>query len=86
MSGSKSTKATTTRSSATNETKAPKSKVKSNGPKKPPNAYNKFMQTELPKVKAENPTLQHKDAFKLVASRWKDSPENPKNNSTGGAQ
>nr|CAG8564977.1 8238_t:CDS:10 [Entrophospora candida] len=44
--------------------------------------YNKFMKTELPKVKAENPDLPHKDAFKLVAERWKNSTENPKNAST----
>ncbi|CAG8716539.1 265_t:CDS:2, partial [Acaulospora morrowiae] len=34
--------------------------------------------TELPKVKAENPNLEHKAAFKLVAERWKNSSENPK--------
>ncbi|KAF9352646.1 MAG: hypothetical protein J3Q66DRAFT_338847 [Benniella sp.] len=42
--------------------------------------YNKFMKAELAKIKAEKPTLNHKDAFKEVAARWKDSPENPKNN------
>ncbi|CAG8597916.1 hypothetical protein RhiirA5_412086 [Rhizophagus irregularis] len=41
--------------------------------------YNKFMKTELPKVKIDNPKISHKEAFKLVAQRWKDSPENPKN-------
>ncbi|CAG8489304.1 9962_t:CDS:2 [Diversispora eburnea] len=30
-------------------------------------------------VKAENPNVRHKDAFKIVAQRWKDSTENPKN-------
>ncbi|KAI1306102.1 hypothetical protein EDD11_004869 [Mortierella claussenii] len=45
--------------------------------------YNKFMKTELAKVKAEKPTLGHKDAFKEVASRWKDAPENPKNAKLG---
>ncbi|CAG8559595.1 14639_t:CDS:2 [Ambispora leptoticha] len=70
MSGSKSTKVST---------KASKTKVKSDSSKKHPTAYNKFMQIEIPKVKTENPTIQHKDAFKLAAGRWKDSPENPKN-------
>jgi len=42
--------------------------------------YNKYMKTELVKVKTENPDLNHKDAFKMVAQRWKDSAENPKNN------
>jgi len=41
--------------------------------------YNKFMKSELAKVKAEHPELNHKEAFKQVAQRWKDSPENPKN-------
>jgi len=41
--------------------------------------YNLYMKSELPKLKAENPTMNHKEAFKLVAARWKDSPENPKN-------
>ncbi|KAG0356872.1 hypothetical protein BGX24_006330, partial [Mortierella sp. AD032] len=37
-------------------------------------AYNKFMKTEL-----EKPALNHKDAFKEVAARWKNAAENPKN-------
>jgi len=41
--------------------------------------YNKFMKSELAKVKAENPNMNHKEAFKTAAQRWKDSPENPKN-------
>jgi len=40
--------------------------------------YNKYMKTELAKVKAENPSINHKEAFKLVAQRWKDAAENPK--------
>ncbi|KAF9152797.1 hypothetical protein BG015_004662 [Linnemannia schmuckeri] len=42
-------------------------------------AYNKFMKTELAKVKVEKPSLNHKDAFKEVAARWKTASENPKN-------
>jgi len=38
------------------------------------------MRTELPKVKAENPGMDHREAFKLAASRWKDSADNPKVN------
>lgn len=41
--------------------------------------YNKFIKTELPKVKIDNPEISHKEAFKIAAQRWKDSPENPKN-------
>ncbi|KAF9933891.1 hypothetical protein FBU30_004059 [Linnemannia zychae] len=42
-------------------------------------AYNKFMKAELAKVKTEKPSLNHKEAFKEVAARWKSAPENPKN-------
>ncbi|RIB11121.1 hypothetical protein C2G38_1978783, partial [Gigaspora rosea] len=48
------------------------------GGKRKLSPYNAFMKSELPKVKAENPSLEHKAAFKLVAERWKNSPENPK--------
>ncbi|ORZ10873.1 hypothetical protein BCR42DRAFT_422235 [Absidia repens] len=41
--------------------------------------YNKFMKTELPKVKAAEPSLSHKEAFKKVAANWATSSENPKN-------
>ncbi|KAI8088698.1 uncharacterized protein BX664DRAFT_331153 [Halteromyces radiatus] len=41
--------------------------------------YNKFMKTELAKVKAAEPGIAHKDAFKKAASNWAKSPENPKN-------
>jgi hypothetical protein len=33
--------------------------------------YNKFMKTELQKVKKENPKLTHQQAFKKAASNWK---------------
>ncbi|GJJ72563.1 hypothetical protein EMPS_04921 [Entomortierella parvispora] len=41
--------------------------------------YNMYMKSELAKVKAEKPGLNHKEAFKEVATRWKDAAENPKN-------
>ncbi|KAI9103216.1 hypothetical protein DFS34DRAFT_607861 [Phlyctochytrium arcticum] len=39
--------------------------------------YNLFMKTELGKVKADNPGMPHKEAFKTAASHWKNAPENP---------
>tara|TARA_Y100000389_G_scaffold1567_1_gene1595 strand:- start:1980 stop:2177 length:198 start_codon:yes stop_codon:yes gene_type:complete len=33
--------------------------------------YNKFMKTEIQKVKKENPKLTHQQAFKKAASNWK---------------
>ncbi|CAG8543702.1 7216_t:CDS:2 [Ambispora gerdemannii] len=49
------------------------------GATRKPSPYNMYMKSELPKVKADNPGLDHKQAFKMAAARWKDSPENPKN-------
>ncbi|KAJ2159855.1 hypothetical protein GGF46_002694 [Coemansia sp. RSA 552] len=42
--------------------------------------YNKFMKSELAKVKSSNPGMAHKDAFKKVAQMWKTSSLNPKFN------
>jgi ribonuclease HI len=44
--------------------------------------YNSFMKFNLPIIKKNNPELDHKTAFKLVASMWKDSINNPKNDFT----
>ncbi|KAI9315228.1 hypothetical protein BX666DRAFT_1960521 [Dichotomocladium elegans] len=41
--------------------------------------YNKFMKEELAKVKAAQPGIAHKEAFKKAAQNWASSPENPKN-------
>ncbi|KAI9503243.1 hypothetical protein BX070DRAFT_191636 [Coemansia spiralis] len=46
--------------------------------KKKLSPYNKFMKTELAKVKKNNPGLPHKDAFKKAAQNWATSAENPK--------
>ncbi|KAJ1983277.1 hypothetical protein H4R33_004811 [Dimargaris cristalligena] len=40
--------------------------------------YNLYMKRELPKYKAANPDVAHKEAFKAVAGMWKNSPDNPK--------
>lgn len=49
---------------------------KGDAPKKPktkrkPSAYNLYMKEALPRVKAENPTLSHNEAFKLAAGQFK---------------
>ncbi|KAG0229996.1 hypothetical protein BGW41_002816 [Actinomortierella wolfii] len=41
--------------------------------------YNKFMKEHLAKVKADKPSLSHKEAFKEVAAMWKTAKENPVN-------
>ena len=33
--------------------------------------YNKFMRSEIQKVKKENPKLTHQEAFKKAAGNWK---------------
>eukprot|EP00842_Homolaphlyctis_polyrhiza_P005406 jgi/Hompol1/5867/HPOL_000117-RA len=44
---------------------------------RPLTPYNQFMKTELAKVKAAQPNLTHREAFKVAAGNWKTSPENP---------
>ncbi|XP_006454185.1 hypothetical protein AGABI2DRAFT_197030 [Agaricus bisporus var. bisporus H97] len=40
--------------------------------------FNKFMQTEMQRLKEDEPDLQHKERFKLATANWKHAPENPK--------
>ncbi|KAG0262073.1 hypothetical protein BG011_000348 [Mortierella polycephala] len=47
-------------------------------PKRKMSAYNTFMKEELPKYKAAHVGVDHKEAFKKVASMWKTAPQNPK--------
>ncbi|KAF8167418.1 hypothetical protein B0H34DRAFT_681796 [Crassisporium funariophilum] len=59
----------------------PAKKTKSTGgggAKKKLTAFNKFMQTEMARLKEEEPDMQHKDRFKLATSNWKTAVENPK--------
>lgn len=41
--------------------------------------YNNFMSTEIEKIKAGNPNIAHRDAFKMATSNWSSSPLNKKN-------
>ncbi|KAF8807937.1 hypothetical protein BYT27DRAFT_7256476 [Phlegmacium glaucopus] len=53
----------------------------SGGAKKKLTAFNKFMvssQTEMARLKEDEPDMQHKDRFKLATSNWKTARENPK--------
>mmetsp|Transcript_27538 Transcript_27538/g.80956 ORF Transcript_27538/g.80956 Transcript_27538/m.80956 type:complete len:183 (-) Transcript_27538:576-1124(-) len=56
-----------------------KKKDKPARPPRSPSAYNLFMKDEVAKVKAEHPELRHRDAFKMAAERWAESPKNPQN-------
>lgn len=50
-------------------------------PKEPrkPSAYNIFMKDEMARVKAVQPTLDHKEIFKIAAGNWKIAKGNPTN-------
>ncbi|KAJ2081590.1 hypothetical protein H4R24_002211 [Coemansia sp. RSA 988] len=45
--------------------------------------YHVFFQRELKRIKEDNPTMSHKDAFKQAGLNWRTSPQNPKNQKTG---
>ncbi|ETW86856.1 hypothetical protein HETIRDRAFT_308278 [Heterobasidion irregulare TC 32-1] len=50
----------------------PERKAKSSGGgRKKLTAYNKFMQTEMARLKEEDPDMRHQDRFKLATSNWK---------------
>ncbi|RKP24805.1 hypothetical protein SYNPS1DRAFT_10065, partial [Syncephalis pseudoplumigaleata] len=43
--------------------------------------YNLYMKNELARIKSEHPDTNHREAFKMAATNWKQSPDNPKNTS-----
>ena len=45
-------------------------KTGSAGGRKKLTEFNKFMQTEVARLKQENPDMPHKDRFKLVIDNW----------------
>ncbi|KAI0931374.1 hypothetical protein AcW1_001211 [Taiwanofungus camphoratus] len=45
-------------------------KRKSTGGRKKLTDFNKFMQTEVARLKEESPDMPHKDRFKLVIENW----------------
>lgn len=65
----------------TGSAKSPSKVTKRKEPKEKRAAspYNIFMKNELAKVKKANPSLNHKEAFKVAAQNWAASSENPKN-------
>lgn len=40
--------------------------------KREPSEYNRFMSTEGPKIKAQNPGIKQADVMKLVAQKWRE--------------
>ncbi|KAI0652457.1 hypothetical protein C8Q79DRAFT_1005653 [Trametes meyenii] len=45
-------------------------KSSSAGGRKKLTDFNKFMQTEVARLKQENPDMPHKDRFKMVIDNW----------------
>ncbi|KAI0756293.1 hypothetical protein C8Q80DRAFT_1115857 [Daedaleopsis nitida] len=64
-----------TGSDATKKTKSVPKKKGSAGGRKKLTEFNKFMQTEVARLKQENPDLPHKERFKLVIDNWKKQKE-----------
>ncbi|CDO73040.1 hypothetical protein BN946_scf185007.g94 [Trametes cinnabarina] len=62
----------TTKQATTDASKKPKPRRKSSsaGGRKKLTDFNKFMQTEVARLKQENPDMPHKDRFKLVIDNW----------------
>lgn len=67
---------------ARTETVTPKPKAATRRPtggRKKLSAFNKFMQTEMARLKEDEPDIPHQERFKLATQNWKDAKENPKN-------
>ncbi|KAI0049279.1 hypothetical protein FA95DRAFT_1475456, partial [Auriscalpium vulgare] len=48
------------------------------GGRKKLTAYNKFMQTEMARLKEDEPDIPHQQRFKLATSNWKSAKEKDK--------
>ncbi|KAH9982773.1 hypothetical protein BGW80DRAFT_1264931 [Lactifluus volemus] len=55
-----------------------KSRSSGGGGRKKLTAYNKFMQTEMARLKEDEPQMSHQDRFKLATANWKGCRDNPK--------
>lgn len=49
-------------------------KIKKDRPMRHASPYNRFMSQEVKRIKAENPDVDHRKAFKMAASNWARSP------------
>ncbi|TCD62502.1 hypothetical protein EIP91_006798 [Steccherinum ochraceum] len=55
---------------ASDAPKKTKSGKKGGGGKKKLTPFNKFMQTEIARLKEEKPEIPHKERFKMVVDNW----------------
>ncbi|KAJ3983304.1 hypothetical protein F5890DRAFT_208554 [Lentinula detonsa] len=68
------------RTSTSGASEKPAKKTKSRGGgggKKKLTAFNKFMQTEMARLKEEEPDITHQERFKVATANWKHSSQNP---------
>ncbi|KAI9570169.1 hypothetical protein HD554DRAFT_385696 [Boletus coccyginus] len=59
----------------------PPKKTKSSagaGGRKKLSAFNKFMQSEMARLKESDPEMPHQERFKLATANWKKAKENPR--------
>ncbi|KAN0124893.1 antagonist of mitotic exit network protein 1 [Russula decolorans] len=55
-----------------------KTRSSGGGGRKKLTAYNKFMQTEMARLKEDEPDMSHQARFKQATTNWKTSRENTK--------
>ncbi|KAF8079085.1 hypothetical protein FPV67DRAFT_1467444 [Lyophyllum atratum] len=65
---------TATKAAAEKPARKPKS---GGGGRKKLTAFNKFMQTEMARLKEDEPDITHQERFKLATANWKTAKENP---------
>ncbi|KAI0304597.1 hypothetical protein BC826DRAFT_977115 [Russula brevipes] len=63
---------------ASSEKPERKTRSSGGGGRKKLTAYNKFMQTEMARLKEDEPDMPHQARFKLATANWKGSRDNPK--------
>ena len=61
------------------EKKARKAKSRgATGGKKRLTPFNKFMKTEMARLKDDEPTISHQERFKMATQNWRTAAANPK--------
>ncbi|GLB35713.1 putative YABBY protein [Lyophyllum shimeji] len=66
-----------TKTKAAGEKPPRKTKSGGSGGRKKLSAFNKFMQTEMARLKDEEPEMSHQERFKTATGNWKTAKENP---------
>ncbi|KAI6136211.1 hypothetical protein F5141DRAFT_996218 [Pisolithus sp. B1] len=67
----------TTEKKTTTEKPPRKTKSSGGGGKKKLSAFNKFMQSEMARLKETEPNMPHQERFKQATTNWKKAKEKP---------